>query len=308
MSDGSVAGGKMKTAWWHKGARVLNRRRAFYFTVLALIALDATPVRADDQPNRIVIEYIPPKNPAHQALYDWVRERQVLEKSQELFSPFRLPTDLTLRLQGCDGKVNAWFRRWSITICYEYLDFIRQNMPAEQSTWGVTPTDAVVGQYFYVLGHEMGHALFDMLSVPLWGRPEDAADQFSAYMMLQLGKTEARRLITGAAYSYKGYLANPTIAVRIAMFSGVHGAPLQRYFNLLCIAYGADPELFKDLVDNDYLPERRARSCRVEFGEVNFAFQQTMLSHVDRELARKVLSQDWITETVFRPAPTEPEE
>jgi hypothetical protein len=61
----------------------------------------------------------------------------VLEKSKELFSPFRLPTDLVLRLQGCDGKVNAWFRRWSITICYEYLDDIRKNMPREQAPWGL---------------------------------------------------------------------------------------------------------------------------------------------------------------------------
>ena len=117
--------------------------------------------------------------------------------------------------------------------------------------------------------------------------------------MLQLGKDEARRLITGAAYSYKGYLQNPTVTVRIAAFSGVHGAPLQRFYNLLCIGYGADPDLFADLVDNGYLPAQRARGCRVEFGEVNFAFQQTMLSHVDRELAKAILARDWIPETVF---------
>ena len=159
-----------------------------------------------------------------------------------------------------------------------------------------------------MLGHEMGHALFEMLSVPLWGRPEDAADQFSAYMMLQLGKDEARRSITRTAYWYKGYLQYPTITVRITGFSGVHGAPLQRFDNLLCIGYGADPGLFADLVDNGYLPAQRARGCRVEFGEVNFAFQQTMLFHVDRELAKAILARDWIPETVFRPPPTAPDE
>jgi hypothetical protein len=251
-----------------------------------------TPARVDDQPNSIIIEYVPPQDPAHQSMYDWLREHQVLEKSKELFSPFRLPTDLTLRLQGCDGKVNAWYRRWSVTICYEYLEDIRQNMPTEQAPGGITPTDAVLGQYFYVLAHEMGHALFDMLSVPLWGRPEDAADQFSAYMMLQLGKDEARRLITGAAYSYKSYLQNPTVTVRITAFSGVHGAPLQRFYNLLCTGYGADPNLFADLLDNGYLPAQRARGCRTEYGEINFAFQQTMLPHVDRELAKALLARD----------------
>jgi hypothetical protein len=98
----------------------------------------------------------------------------------------------------------------------------------------------------------MGHALFDMLNVPLRGRPENAADQFSAYMMLPLGKDEARRLVTGAAYSYKGHLQNPAVTVRIIAFSGVHGAPLQRFYNLLCTGCGAAPDLFADLVENRY--------------------------------------------------------
>jgi Putative metallopeptidase len=288
--------------------RPASWRGAFISAALLTVSAWAPPVRADDQPNRIIVEYVPPQDSAHQLMYEWLREHHVLERSKELFSPFRLPTDLVLRLQGCDGKVNAWFRRWSVTICYEYLEDIQKNMPVEGAPWGITPTDAILGQYFYVLGHEMGHALFDMLSVPLWGRPEDAADQFSAYIMLQLGKDEARRLILGAAYSYKTYLQNPTVTVRTTAFAGVHGAPLQRFFNLLCIGYGADPDLFADLVGNGYLPAQRARGCRVEFGEVNFAFQQTMLSHVDRELAKSILARDWIPEAVFRPPPTAPDE
>jgi hypothetical protein len=291
-----------------RNSRTAARYWAFGCAVLMIAASSVSQSRAEDQPNRIIIEYVPPQDPAHQSLYEWLREQRVLEKSQKLFSPFRLPTDLVLRLQGCGGKVNAWFRRWSITICYEYLDDIRKNMPREQAPWGLTATDAVVGQYFYVLGHEMGHALFDMLNVPLWGRPEDAADQFSAYMMLQLGREEARRLVTGAAFAYKRYLQNPTVTVRIIAFSGVHGAPLQRFYNLLCVAYGANPSLFADLVDDDYLPAQRARNCRVEFGEINFAFQQTMLPHVDLDLAREILSNSWIPKTIFRPPPTEPDE
>jgi hypothetical protein len=83
---------------------------------------------------------------------------------------------------------------------------------------------------------------------------------------------------------------------------------LQRFFNLLCVAYGANPSLFADLVDDEYLPARRARNCRVEFGEINFAFQQTMLQHVDVDLAREILSNSWIPKTLFRPDPSEPDE
>jgi hypothetical protein len=84
-------------------------RAAFIAFGFLAVSTWALPVKADDQPNRIIIEYVPPQDPAHQLMYDWLREHHVLEKSKELFSPFRLPTDLVLRLQGCDGKVNAWF-------------------------------------------------------------------------------------------------------------------------------------------------------------------------------------------------------
>ena len=46
--------------------------------------------------------------------------------------------------------------------------------------------------------HEAGHALFDLLEVPLLGREEDAADQLAAYYVLQFPKEIKRRLILGA--------------------------------------------------------------------------------------------------------------
>src|SRR5271166_3225655 len=110
----------MKTARYDQRRSLVRlcvaTKRVALVCVAAFISGGIAPARADDQPNRIIVEYVPPQDPAHQSMYDWLREHHVLERSKELFSPFRLPTDLVLRLQGCDGKVNAWFRRWSVTI------------------------------------------------------------------------------------------------------------------------------------------------------------------------------------------------
>src|SRR5262245_63762373 len=75
-----------------------------------LIVPTAT-IAAEAQTNRMVVEYVPPTNPAHQALYDRLKERRVLEKLQEVFSPFRLPVELKLRIVGCDGVSNAWYQK-----------------------------------------------------------------------------------------------------------------------------------------------------------------------------------------------------
>ena len=75
-------------------------------------------------------------------------------------------------------------------------------------------------------------------------------------MMLQFGKSDARRLILGAAHSYKKYVSNPTVTAPLKAFSDWHGAPAQRFYNLLCLAYGADAVLFADFADGQFLRRR----------------------------------------------------
>src|SRR5499426_2817412 len=259
-----------------------------------LLAIGSAPAANNAEPQRIRIEYGKPQNPAHQKLYEMMQEHRVLEKLQEIFGPFRLPADLTIKTIGCNGQSNAWYWDSELTLCYEYLEEIRQNVPKTSTAYGVSPEDAMVGQFLYVVAHEFGHAVFSMLDVPSFGNAEDVADQFSAYIMLLLGKDEAPRLIGGAAYSYRSVLDNANVILPIKAFSDVHGLPAQRFYNLLCMAYGANPEMFKDIVDDKYLPKERAANCSREFHQVRFAFQKLIVPHVDKELANKVLQMDWL--------------
>jgi hypothetical protein len=276
---------------------------------LACLALPQTSViAAEAQPNRILIEYVPPINPAHQSLYALLKERRTLEQLQQVFSPFRLPVDLTLRTVGCDGVSNAWYHRPDVSVCYEYLTEIYQTMPEATTAAGVTPADAVLGQTFYVFGHEMGHAMFDVLELPVLGDAENAADHFSAYTMLQFGKDQAKGLITGAAYSYKNYVQNPYVSAPLAAFSDIHAAPAQRFYNMLCLAYGADPVLFAEFVARDsadHLPKARARNCKNEYDQVTFAFRDLIRPHLDEQLEKQVLDKTWLPPVKARTRPTE---
>jgi hypothetical protein len=272
-------------------------------------AIAETTTANDDQPNRIRIEYGEPKTPETLAIYKLLKERLALERFQEIFSPFRLPIELTLRLKDCDGVSNSWYERPVVTICYEYVADIHKSLPADKKPEdpvfaGISYRDAMFGQFFYVVAHEMGHAIFDLLDVPLFGRAEDAADGFATYMMLDLGKEEAQRLILGAAYSYREYVKNPRVCVPLIAFSDTHAAPMQRFYNLLCIGYGANPALFADFVKKGFLPQNRADSCRTEYDEVNYAFHQVIAPHLDPSLAKMVLDKTWLPPQV--PAPSTP--
>jgi hypothetical protein len=98
---------------------------AAILTVLIAVQADAASLK----PNRVDVEYVPPKSSAHNELFKMVRERRVLEKIRDLLVPFRLPRRLLLKTEGCDGEVNAWYDDGVITVCYEYLDWVWQSAP-----------------------------------------------------------------------------------------------------------------------------------------------------------------------------------
>jgi hypothetical protein len=275
---------------------------------LAMLTAAVAETAPQSNTHQIAIAYVRPTNPAHDRLHDLLVEARVLEQVQEILSPFRLPKLLTIRLEGCDGESDAryLYSEPTIKICYEYLDDIWKDVPTETTAGGVTPIDAIVGPLADVFFHEFGHALFDLHRIPVLGREEDAADMMSAMMMLILAKgDEARRLIIGAAYWYTDDLET-AVTLKPTDLSDVHSTPHQRFFNLLCIAYGANQEMFGDLVEKGYLPEERAEDCKSEFQQAAHAFNLLIRPHIDESLAKEVFGKQWIPDVNGRP-PHRPE-
>jgi hypothetical protein len=266
-------------------------------------ALSAVPPPAE--PNRIDIAYVPPRDPKHQVLYELLTSRRVLEKLQAFLAPFRLPARVLLKVEGCEGVANAYSGDGAVTVCYEYLDEIWRNVPAETTPEGVAPIDALAGPLADVFFHEFGHVVFKLLEVPVLGREEDAADQFSAFLMLHFGPAEARRLIAGSAYQFKRDL-RPEFRVALQDFADTHGTPAQRFYNLLCIAYGANPQLFGGIVAKGYLPVDRAIGCEDDYRELARAFRTLIGPHIDEGLAKDVMARTWLPDGATKP-PQRPE-
>jgi hypothetical protein len=154
----------------------------------------------------IEITYAEPVNPLHRNLHDVLRQHEALEKVQAILSPFRLPRTVAMRVQGCNGEAEAWYENAAITVCYEYLDEVWRSAPNDRASTGIDRIDAIVGPLVDVFLHEFGHALFDLLAIPVLGREEDAADQVAAFLMLQFQREEARRLIRGTAHLYRTWV------------------------------------------------------------------------------------------------------
>jgi len=265
-----------------------------------------TVPQSGDQSGLLSTVYVPPNNFGFQEVYELLRQRSALEKVKEMLSPFQLPEQLTIETTEC-GAVNSYYQRKNfkptVTICYEFLKRILELLPNEATPAGLTPTDAAVGQFFWVTFHEVGHAAFDMFNVPIFGHEEDAADDFATFIMLQFGKDQARRLINGAAWAWRAYLGdyqkNPVLQTRLAAFATDHGLPQERFYNLVCLAFGANSQEFADLAS--FLPPTRSPNCSHEYQTLVRAFRQEIRPHIDQEQARVVLDTDWLQEVEDKP-------
>jgi hypothetical protein len=277
-----------------KNCLVLAVSSMFLTTVLAVTAHIAVETR-QGKTHQTRISYVPPKNPAHQQVYEILKERQSLEKLQEFLSPYQLQWTLNISLTECDGEADAMYSDDTITICYEYIEELRKNMPAKTTPAGIEPIDTLVGPFVDTVLHEFAHALFDYLDVPVLGREEDAADQVSAYIYLQMGEAEARRLIMGTVYAYLLEVQG-TDPPTMEEFADEHSTSEQRAFNLLCMAYGADPELFEDIAIVGGLPQYRIDICEEEYELISLAYQALIGPHVDPVLAEKVFDRTWLPE------------
>jgi hypothetical protein len=270
-------------------------KNASAITCILFAAITSVTAFSAPKADRIDIHYVTPKTPEHQQIHDALRERQVLERLQEFLSPFKLPRALKISLAGCDGEADAFYGDDDITICYEYIEELWQRMPKETTSSGVEPYDAFVGPLIDTSLHEFGHALIDMHDLPVLGRVEDAADQLAAYIYLQLGPEESLRLIRGTAYAFL-YEASSKQAPSMAEYANEHGTPAQRAYNVLCIAYGADPKLFGQIVDEGILPWERAEFCDEEYEQIQDAFEELISPHIDYALAKENFDRSWLSE------------
>ena len=282
---------------------MINRQAISVWMVFALVfgvACATTATAAQDKTRQIRIQYVTPLNSEHRPLYERLKQARALERLQELLSPIRLPHPLLLKVLGCEGDSNAWYEEDVINVCYEFLQDILKSAPEQSLPSGVTKEDGILGPFLDVFLHEAGHAVFDLQKIPIFGREEDAADNFSAYLMLQLGEEYSHRLMLGSAYQYKAGVDNPQLTLEIKKFSNEHGIPAQRFFNVLCIAYGADEKMFADVVEKGYLPKSRAEQCGAEYDQTAFAFNKLIAPHIDKTLAKKVLK-SWMRDVEARP-------
>ncbi|WP_227267460.1 DUF4344 domain-containing metallopeptidase [Roseobacter weihaiensis] len=110
--------------------------------------------------------------------------------------------------------------------------------------------------------HELGHAVVDLMEVPIFGQEEDAADVMAVLLIDWLFEEETAQSI--AYDSAFGYI-NSTEQIEETEWWGLHGPDEQRFFNHVCLFYGGNPENRAEFAEDLGLPEERALTCPDEY-------------------------------------------
>ena len=159
----------------------------------------------------------------------------------------------------------------------------------------ITPRQRFVqSNVIETLYHELGHAVIDIMGMPVYGNEEFAADVFSVILMNRLhDEGNAVRLAYDAAGAYSEDAERAERRGETYAEWDVHGSNLQRYYNLVCLFYGAKPEEREDLAEELGLPRARARTCPDEFELANRSWGE-VLDRLAEDAPGDSIAMDWM--------------
>jgi hypothetical protein len=251
---------------------------AYTLTVERLTGAAPTPVSAPTtgSAGKWHYAYIDSPNAEYRPLGQRAKQWGVLEQiAGDMSARFLLPRDIDMTFDEC-GMINAFFNPndTSITFCYELLGLLA-DVFVPDGNWTQEAEDQVAGAIWFILMHEVGHALVNVLDLPITGREEDVADQLAVVTLMEAGEK-------GAQAAYAGTLAiqPATNEFENLEFADEHSLGPVRLFNVLCWIYGSDPTKYDPIVSDGHLPEDRAVRCPGEWDRMSKSWQRILQPHM----------------------------
>ena len=211
-----------------------------------------------------------------------------------------LPSAVSLRLAHCGESANATWRpeEQAIVLCYELLSLLRRELATAGAALlrqesdvpagaiasddtvpsahdeGVAPVDSLdrlrrTAEDF-TFYHEEAHMLRALLALPITGREEDFADQYAILTLLDGADRRPADLVgVVRLFQLAQLLGNAAI-------DDSHSLPLQRAVNVVCLAFGRDPNRFAFLLDEIPIALERLETCAREYSLISAAIEQLL--------------------------------
>ncbi len=256
--------------------------RRIIAVVFSFLLLTQMLPLADAQQYRFIPHYEPAEAADLQDIANSaIQDRPFDLLADALTDVFELPRDVHIVMAEC-GVSNAFYnpQQSAIVMCYELARDILYVFDAASSQ--IENADELAGGAFvFVFIHELGHALIDLYDLDVLAGEEDAADRFATLILIYAGLPE---YVFGAAVWWGLTATEPTQEV----FADEHLLNQQRFYNMLCLLYGSDPETNQYLVTEGMLPAARAERCPSEYSQASKSWDSQLASHIREQVREPV--------------------
>ena len=224
-----------------------------------------------------------------QNLGDAIRQSQLAEKMAGLVnSTVLLKSNIGIGFDLC-GHANASFdkQKGTLSICYEFIDLIAKIAHDDPKVVAM-PRESFAKMFDGVLGsvflHELGHAIIAVNGVPITGREEDVADQFSTWYSLNFVDQKKVPMIFPAVWFWTRFallqdVQSMTEAQRKNAMSDEHSLSEQRTANVACWAFGMDPQNNGTTAQLSGLSQHRAERCSAEYLQLEAAMKHDFVRY-----------------------------
>jgi hypothetical protein len=220
-------------------------------------------------------------NPRYRTQQLEMRKEKVLESiASDLNSIFRIPKSVALAYREC-SQANAFYTSAprQITMCYELVDEFYKT-DEKDGLKGDELDRAVGNAVTFAFYHELGHALVNVLDLPITGKEEDAVDQLATFIVADGADADETTALDGAiafllmAKNAKG---------QQPPFWDQHSLGEQRFYSIICSLYGDAPDKYKSVVTEGLLPKDRAAQCIPEWKKVERSWTRLLAPFVKKK-------------------------
>ena len=232
---------------------------------------DAIPVISagyeDKGDFRVLYQYFRQNSDA-KIVIDQLRKEGVMDNMvKELNSIFKLPYDVLIRFKQSD-TANAWYSPETRSIDFtsafiiEFYDNFAKYYKGDELIHKVT--NVVI----FFLFHEIGHALTDIYQLSVKGPEEDVVDDFAIYLLSGGDAITQEAVLDGANMFYEYGKRTEDLTVKSLELWDEHSLDQQRFYNILCMMYGSNPEKYSYLISPKLLPQNMTNRCLGDYEKI----------------------------------------
>ena len=132
-----------------------------------------------------------------------IKRTKILEAiANDINGYFALPEDLYITFDECQSS-NAFYdeNNRKVTICYEMVLYLYELFKTKTKN-PAQLREMVINTTLFIFYHEMGHALIDLMDLPVTGKEEDTVDNFSVFLLADGSRKGSMAVLDGAIAFY----------------------------------------------------------------------------------------------------------